>query len=325
MVPQSEMDDTELEKILIMLEQTRRKGGEDRLLSIVRGIAKDIILSAAQAIRVARLFTNAGYQKKAHKMLYGNTEAQIEIPSSKKEKVTIRAKNDNRDVFSRNMNVSDSLLEHRSIKINTEEAHNASSAFFDLFGGVLLLTRLEDEISDEMNAETETTVRGLAFALKDPNAAFPAYDFLMLRCSFSKRPSGEIVKVDFKVIARKDSARIMLLQDQSIAANDGGSGQYSLLKLTQEREAYSFEFPSREAAQLDYEAAAAREMAAKNEDEGGSEAGESSTSSENGKRDECQVVDDQIVGENTEGTLGAVTSSWDAVEIVVEVDTSELS
>ncbi len=35
------------------------------------------------------------------------------------------------------------------------------------------------------------------------------------------------------------------MQDQAIGANDGGSGAYSLMKLTEQGETYTFEFPSR--------------------------------------------------------------------------------
>ena len=69
-----------------------------------------------------------------------------------------------------------------------------------------------------------------------------------LRFSFTKQPEDTIINVDFKVIAIKEDQRTILLQDQAIGANDGGSGAYSLMKLTEQGETYTFEFPSRNLA-----------------------------------------------------------------------------
>ena len=66
-----------------------------------------------------------------------------------------------------------------------------------------------------------------------------------LRFSFTKQPQDTIINVDFKVLAVKEEQRTILLQDQAIGANDGGSGAYSLMKLTEQGETYTFEFPSR--------------------------------------------------------------------------------
>jgi hypothetical protein len=69
-----------------------------------------------------------------------------------------------------------------------------------------------------------------------------------LRFSFTKQPRDTIINVDFKVLAIKEEQRTILLQDQAIGANDGGSGAYSLMKLTEQGETYTFEFPSRHLA-----------------------------------------------------------------------------
>ena len=56
--------------------------------------------------------------------------------------------------------------------------------------------------------------------------------------------------MDFKIIAIKEEHRTILLQDQAIAANDGGSGAYSLIQLTEQGATYRFEFPSRDGARV---------------------------------------------------------------------------
>jgi len=71
-----------------------------------------------------------------------------------------------------------------------------------------------------------------------------------LQFAFTKEPEDKIVKVDFKIIAIKEEQRTILLQDQAIAANDGGSGAYSLMQLTEQGATFRFEFPSRDAARV---------------------------------------------------------------------------
>jgi hypothetical protein len=93
-----------------------------------------------------------------------------------------------------------------------------------------------------------------------------------VRFTFEKEPEGKVMKVDFIVLFVEPDEGIVLIQDQvhveqqdnlelshyfsqtasictfippqSVSANDGGSGVYSLLELTEEGLNYNFEFPN---------------------------------------------------------------------------------
>lgn len=95
----------------------------------------------------------------------------------KKRKVKIKRHTIDDD-FVRNMEAADTLSLQRRMELLDEGAYEASAGtFFDLFSGVLALTRLDDETSDNLNVETQASMRGVAFAFFDADAALPSYDF----------------------------------------------------------------------------------------------------------------------------------------------------
>ena len=105
----------------------------------------------------------------------------MNIPKAKMVKqVKIKKHTMDGDLFVRNIGVADSLLHERRIDLFGGEAHGAGAGagtFFDLFRGALALTRLDDEISDNRNGETQTSMLGVAFAFFDADSALPRYDF----------------------------------------------------------------------------------------------------------------------------------------------------
>ena len=142
--------------------------------------------------------------------------------------------------------LAEDVLHRRQISLHDQATILAGAgAFFDLFGGVLALTRLDSETSDEWNQLLRLPMRGLALVLNDADAALPSYEIRFLRFLVTKDSDDRIVKVDFKVLDVNKDQRMVLVQDQAIAANDGGSGEYSLERLTSEAATYIFEFPSR--------------------------------------------------------------------------------
>jgi hypothetical protein len=110
------------------------------------------------------------------------------------------------------------------------------------------------------------------FGVRDKDAVLPNYCMKRVRFTFEKEPEGKVMKVDFIVLFVEPDEGIVLIQDQvhveqqdnlelshyfsqtasictfippqSVSANDGGSGVYSLLELTEEGLNYNFEFPN---------------------------------------------------------------------------------
>ena len=103
----------------------------------------------------------------------------MNIPKAKMVKqVKIKKYTMDDDVFVRNIVVADSLLQERRMDLFGGEEHGAGAdTFFDLFRGALALTRLDDEISDNLNVETQTSMLGVAFAFFDADSALPRYVF----------------------------------------------------------------------------------------------------------------------------------------------------
>lgn len=60
------MDDAAFEKLLPVLDTILRTGGEHRLLQVLLGVAKDVSLTAGQAIVVAGMFMHGKHQRLIH-------------------------------------------------------------------------------------------------------------------------------------------------------------------------------------------------------------------------------------------------------------------
>lgn len=315
-VARSPMENAALGKILKMLQQVFKRCGEYRMFQFVMGIAKDSLLTAEQAGSIVHLFTTQKYQTKVHRSLCG-ADADLRIPKKAKRKRLAKG-----DELIEHFQDADLSALQRALVLNDQAAHEAAGkAFFDLFGGVLSLKRLSQDVSDDLNYETQTDKQGVAFRLNDKDSALPAYDFQSIRFQFLKEPEDKIVKVDFKIVVVKHEERVMLIQDQAIAANDGGSGQYSLMKLTEEGDTYKFEFPSRSEALL--------KPLPEPEEEGEEEALEREDGAENGdvgkEGEEGKGGEGEESAKMKEDGVGSMWSSLlDNIEVSLQVVTMEV-
>ena len=141
----------------------------------------------------------------------------------------------------------------------------------------------------------------------------------------TKEHADKTGKIDFKIIAIKEEQRTVLLQDKAIAANDGGSGAYSLLQLTEQGKTYRFEFPSRDGARI---VTQSEEGPGATPQDGGDDEDAAPVQveggSEEGGRECAQVALAEDGMEESNTRVDAHGSMWDDVQLSVSVSSLPL-
>jgi hypothetical protein len=157
-VPLTPIEDPTLKRILDVLEMVLKVCGEDRLFAFIRGLAKDTVLTDAQASTVAQLFFTQKYQKLAHTLLSGHEPR--EPPKRKKKSKAVR--NPDGDPI-RNTQDASSLLEGMSSSKDKHRqallAAGPDGDFFDLFSGFIWLSRHEEHVAEQWLADVQTRLQ----------------------------------------------------------------------------------------------------------------------------------------------------------------------
>ena len=121
----------------------------------MKGIAKDFAMTEAQAGRIAGMLINSDFQRNAYSLLCGRN-LSTEFPKRK-------LRSDKESSHPQDVESFRSALQrvaaYGSNANHSAQQQSGDEAFFDMFGGMMTLTRLDDDTSAHLSIELQVKER----------------------------------------------------------------------------------------------------------------------------------------------------------------------